>query len=470
MKPSISACLAFASACLAIAEPRAERPQYGGTLRAATAGIIRSMNPTAAASDAAEVIVRERVLPLAFETLTRVDAESGLEPMLAVSWTSDRAAVRWTVRLRNGITLQDGVPLESWQAAASLRAVEPRWKVTNDGDTLTIETPDATPDLPWRLAGVDHSITAKSASGDLVGTGPFRLERLDGSDLLFRAYDGYWASRAFLDRIQIQMGRPNAAQLSDLESGRAEFVSIQPTDVRRLAQRGMRTVASRPLELVALAYEPHRSSDSSLSARCAVGSAINRQAIADVLLQQQAIQASALLPSWLSGYSLKAAGLGLSSAGPAPAAPPRDQRELILRVDPSDFLLQAVAERIALDLRERGFAPKVQAPEGLAPRADARLVRVRLNPSTPDRVFSELVGRLGALAGGDVPAQIAPQFSLDAVVRSESAMLDRCMVIPIVHLRDVYAVADRLASGRSTPVTGTGVWNLADVWLRNDRP
>jgi hypothetical protein len=470
MKPSISACFAFASACLAIAAPRAERPQYGGTLRAATAGIIRSISPTAAASDAAEAIVRERVLPLAFETLTRVDSDSGLEPMLAVSWTSDAPAVRWTVRLRSGVTLQDGVRLESWQAAASLRTIEPRWKVTSDGDTLTIETPDATPDLPWRLASVDHAITAKGASGDLVGTGPVRLERVDGSELLFRAYDDYWASRAFVDRIQIQMGRSNAAQMSDLESGRAEFVSIQPIDVRRLAQRGMRTVASRPLELVALIYEPHRSSDSSSSARCAVGSAINRQAIADVLLQQQAVQASALLPSWLSGYSLKAAGLGLPSAGPTPAAPPGERRELILRVDPSDLLLQAVGERVALDLRERGIVAKIQSSEGLAPRADARLIRVRFSPSTPDRVFRELVARLGARAGGDVPLQVAPQFSLDTVVRSESAMLDRCVVIPIVHLRDVYAAGDRLASWRSTPVTGTGVWNLADVWLRNERP
>src|SRR5689334_3368781 len=107
MKPFTSALLALASACLAAGELRAGRPQYGGTLRAAVAGTIRSA-PAVAAADGADRIAQERILPLVFESLTRVDADAGLQPMLATAWSSDARGMRWTLRLRADVTLHDG--------------------------------------------------------------------------------------------------------------------------------------------------------------------------------------------------------------------------------------------------------------------------------------------------------------------------------------------------------------------------
>jgi hypothetical protein len=85
---------------------------------------------------------------------------------------------------------------------------------------------------------------------------------------------------------------------------------------------------------------------------------------------------------------------------PAPRAPapplPLEQRQLMLRIDTGDPLAQAVAERVAVDAREAGITIKVQAPAGLAPRPDARFVRVAFEATTPDRALADAMAALAA--------------------------------------------------------------------------
>src|SRR5262245_58165924 len=101
MTRSICACLALASAWLVVeAVPRAARPQYGGLLRVEMAATLRSLDPATPAADADEAAARARVLPLVFETLTRIDASAGLQPGLALAWEPDDRGARWRLRLR----------------------------------------------------------------------------------------------------------------------------------------------------------------------------------------------------------------------------------------------------------------------------------------------------------------------------------------------------------------------------------
>src|SRR5262245_50556188 len=174
MKRFTSALLALASAAAAVAALGAARPQYGGTLRAAVAGAIRLPLTGAESPDA------ERVLPLVFESLTRIDGAAGLQPLLAESWSADARASRWTFRLRADVALHDGATLEPYQVAASLRTAETRWRIAVEGDTLIVETPEPTVDLPWRLADAAHAIVVR-AGDRWLGTGPFRLDRLDAA-------------------------------------------------------------------------------------------------------------------------------------------------------------------------------------------------------------------------------------------------------------------------------------------------
>jgi hypothetical protein len=187
-----------------------------------------------------------------------------------------------------------------------------------------------------------------------------------------------------------------------------------------------------------------------------------------VLFQRQAVPAIRVLPSWISGFTFSEVVSRDPLTRSAVAALPVDQRELVVRIDPADAVAQAVAERVAVDARDAGFSIKVQAPAGLAPRPDARLVRVRVVATTPERAFSDAMAKLrgrGVEGSSTDPAINSP----DDVYRAELALLDRSVVIPIVHLPDLYAATDRVLSWQSKPVLGTGVWNLADVWIRGQR-
>src|SRR5262249_29956450 len=256
-----------------------------------------------------------------------------------------------------------------------------------------------------------------------------------------------------------------------LEAGRLDMAAIQPTDARRIAQRGMRTFASRPLELVALVFEPHRRGDAFAPVRVTLAASINRPTLSSVLLQQYASPALSLLPRWLSGYAPPGVDKARTLARASVMALPADQRELTLRVDAADALAQAIAERVAVDAREVGLAIRVQAPAGLAPRPDIRLGRLRAAPTTPGRALTDLRPNLSprAPAGALTPPSGAIG-SVDEAYRTESSIIDRSIVIPIVHLPDMYAAADRVSPWQSQPVTGTGAWNLADVWLRAMQP
>jgi hypothetical protein len=116
------------------------------------------------------------------------------------------------------------------------------------------------------------------------------------------------------------------------------------------------------------------------------------------------------------GYApLFAFDRGTTLSRAAIAALPLDQRELTLRVDASDPLAHAIADRIAVDAREIGFVLKVQAPAGLAPRPDARLVRVRVPNTSPDRALAALIERIANRDGGTTQTALPPAATLDAV-------------------------------------------------------
>jgi ABC-type transport system substrate-binding protein len=401
-------------------------------------------------------------MPLVFETLTMVDGELRLQPGLAASWESSGG--RWRFRIRGGVVLHDGSVLQAWQAAASLRTANPSWAVDADGDFVIVDR--APIDLPWELARGRNAVAVRTPAGTLVGTGAFRVDRLDGRRIMLRAHDSYWNARPFLDAVQIEMGRPAADQLSSIERGAADFVSTRPLDVRRLAQRSVRTVSSRPLELVALVFEPHRATAPAADVRAALANAVDRTTLATVLLQRRAEPANALLPPWLSGYSLPRSGVGAPLRA-AIASMPAAERSITIRVEAGDAVSQAIAERLVVDARESGLAVSVQAPSGLAPRPDVRVVRVPLDASTPDRVLGGAIAALGGrvitLAANDV--SLPPGSGVDAVQRAERALLEHQIIVPLVYLPDLYAFGDRVHSWNGQAVLPTGALNLANVWI-----
>lgn len=455
MTPFKPASLAAASALLVALAAGAARPHYGGTLRIETADTITS----------------RLALPLAYETLVAIDPAGGLRPLLATSWEGDARGTRWQARVRGGVKLHDGSVLASSQVATALSANHPEWRVTADGSAVVIEPGREEPDLPWELADERNAIAIRLTSGVLLGTGPFRMEQTGTGVMALRAHDDYWGGRPFVDAIQIRMGRSPAEQLADLEGGRADMVSVQPADVRRLEQRQLRVAVSRPLELFALVFEAPLATPADDALRRTLASAIDRAAIARVVLQGQAEPADALLPQWLSGYApFVLARLGQPMARSVVAGLPSGRRALALRVAPSDTTAQAIAQRIAVNAREAGFTLTVQAPAGLGPRFDLRIVRLPVAPTIPGRAIAALMTDFGPrtmLLAGKVSAP-GPGSPLEEVARVERTLLEHDVIVPIVHVPALYGLGQRLESWNGPPVRPSGAWSLADAWLGPD--
>jgi MarR-like DNA-binding transcriptional regulator SgrR of sgrS sRNA len=456
-----------AGVLLIVAE--AARPGYGGVLRIETQAAVQSLDPAAVAADDAERSLRVRLTPLVFEPLVGLDADGGLRPLLATSWEHDQRAARWRFRLRSSVRLHDGSTLIAPQAAAVLAARERAWRVGSNADTVVIETDRPHPDLPWELADTRFAIAVRTAGGELQGSGPFRLDRLEPRRLMLRAFEDHWAGRPFVDAVQIEEGRPLADQLSAIELGRADFVAVRPIDLRRIAQRGLRTARSLPLDVFAIVFEPHRSSPIDEPVRTTLAAMIDRATLAGVVLQRQGEPASSVLPEWLTGYAssfVAGTRAPLSRAAVALLAPER--RTFVLRVDAADAVAQEIAARVSVNAREAGVTVTVQSPAGLAPRPDARLLRVKLEATTPDRALlgalAALGPRLTALAGA-VPAPGSGP-PLESVLSTEGALLERSVIVPLVHVREVYALGDRVESWNGPVVLGSGAWNLANVWVR----
>jgi len=440
------------SVCLSSVVLTAARPHYGGTLRVETsdAGAMRRLNA------------------LVYETLVAIDADGGLRPALATSWDGDVRGRRWTFQLRRGVKLHDSSTLQPSHIVAALRSTHSDWQIGADGDRLTVDAGRDAPDLPWQLADATNAIVIRLATGSATGSGPFRIDRSGAGMITLRAHDAYWDGRPFLDAVDVRTDRSAADQLTDVETEHADIVSIQPTDVRRVEQRQLRIVASRPLQLVALAFEAPLATSSDDAVRRTLAAAIDRTAIARVVLQGRAVPADALLPQWVSGYApfvLDRHTEALSRA--AVAALPASQRTLAVRVAASDPMGQAIAQRIAVNARDIGFTLTVQSPTGLGPRFDVRLIRAPLRAVSPPEALADVMTALGPRILTSAGRTRAPEAgaSIEDVLLTERMLLARDVIVPIVHVPDLYAIAPRVESWNGPAVLPSGAWNLANIWL-----
>jgi peptide/nickel transport system substrate-binding protein len=432
-------------------------------------GVIHALDPASESADPAESVTRATVLPLVFETLVRVDAVAGLQPLLAESWQSEAQDRRWHFRLRRRVALHDGKELTPADVATALRAFNAAWTVKETGDGVQIESPEPMPDLAWALADPRRAIAITRPAGLPVGTGPFRVDRWEpGRRLVLAAQEGYRDGRPFVDGVQIEMGRALGDEVASLELGRADIVSLLPQDVRRVSERHLRVATSRPRELVALVFDARRPAASNEQVRTAVALAIDRATICTVLMQRQGEVATALVPDWLSGYaSIFFARFDRGAARSIVASLPLARRTVLLQYPASDAVALAVADRVAVDVREVGLTLKVAPSSAIGgPPPDVRLVHVTLDVTTPERALAALVTPLGLDATG-LPDPGSP---LETASRFEQALLESNLAVPLVHVPQIHGLSPRLERSNGPIVTPAGSLNLADAWLRGGTP
>ncbi|MBN1570323.1 MAG: hypothetical protein JXA73_20950 [Acidobacteria bacterium] len=436
----------------------AGRPRYGGTLRVQMQESVRSLAPDENPASRLEAAAKDKLIALVFESLIRLDENGRPQAVLALSWQQDSGGRRWRFRLRPDVKFHDGSMLTPGIAAAALRSSSPQWKISALRDGLLIESGIPMPDLLFDLAQPSHSVFIHASDQTLSGTGPFQLTKWEpGRQAIFTANEQHWAGRPFLDSVSIEMGRPLAEQLMDLELGKADFVQIWPNEMRRIPE-GSRTWRSQPDTLIALAFERGRSATENARLREALALSIDREAILNWLMQKQGETAASLLPQWLSGYAfLFSVRKDVKKAQQLISGPGESRSALHLSYDAIDPLARNIAERISLNAREAGIGLKVSDHP---PNVDVRLVRLPVRSLSPQAALADLISAL-RLGGIDLP----DPASAESLYSAEKAALAEYYVIPLFHVPEIYGSSSKLKTWTTPGISQFGEWRFDDMWL-----
>ena len=473
---STTSSLLFALIFVALATSAARRPRYGGTLNIDLQARVTSLDPAQKQRSATDQIAQERLLRLIADRLVKLDQFGRPKPALAISWQHNDKFTRWEFRLRPNVKFQDATALTPQLVADSLEIVNPAWRVSSSNDSVIVESDSALPELPYVLAESRNSILFRKSTGEIIGTGPFRLTTWEpGRHAVFVANDDYWDGRPFVDSIDVQMGRTVRERMIDLDLGKADIADVAPDRARIDASRGVKISASDPTELVALIFSRSSMRAKDVRIRQALSLAIDRSSLVDFVLQKEGDPAGALLPQWSSGYEFLFSAAPDATTAHHLASQISPAHVLRLGYDADDSMERMIAERIAVNAQAAGIsisarAISVNAPTGAANRAanvpeyDARIVRLPVSSPAPGVALGDFVQTFAQLADLD-PSLTAPlndPANPEQLYSRERAVVDTYEVIPLVHVPEVVGLSARL---RDWMPERWGAWHLADIWL-----
>jgi MarR-like DNA-binding transcriptional regulator SgrR of sgrS sRNA len=502
------ALVVFANAAIVPALLSAKRPRFGGTLRAELWAGSVMLDPREWKVGTVESATDEKLAALVFERLVTLDNYGWFQPQLATEWTHDAGFKRWQFALRAGVKFSDGSVLTAADVAAALQPLLPNGQqITATGSSVVIQSAVAMPDLLEELASGRFFVFRVQPDGTLLGTGPFFVSeanensksagksdaataeasntptaRSEGKSthLRFRANEETWSGRPFLDAIDVTLGVPPLRQLFDLQLGKADLVEVSPDLVRRAMQDNLRVWSSAPVTLYGLRFDEGQPAAADAQLREALSLSLDRQTMANVLLQKQAEPAAALLPQWLSGYAflftmetniarareIRAALSANTAAGTEP---------LRLRVDTPGDLPKLLGERVAINARQAAIL--VQVVNRVATRSTSSSTANSIDTTAGLHLFAwhystlssrlELESFVSALHLGDSAENVVTSTDPEQLYAREKKLLDERRVLPLVALPEYVGVGQNV---RDWMPARWGEWHLADVWLDLPEP
>lgn len=225
-----SAATAVASALptFAFAQNRKDAMVLGMTLEPT------GLDPTTSAA----VSISEVVLYNIFETLTKINPDGSVTPLLAESWDISPDLKTYTFRLRKGVKFQNGEPFNAQTVKFAFERAGNE-KSTNkdkrtfanigvqviDDYTVVLLNKEIDPDFPFVL-GQATSIIVEPKSADTnaakpIGTGPYKLDTYNkGASLVLSKWDGFRnPAQAKLNKITFRFISDPAAQAASLLAG-----------------------------------------------------------------------------------------------------------------------------------------------------------------------------------------------------------------------------------------------------------
>jgi ABC-type transport system substrate-binding protein len=492
---------AFFAALALVLLPSAQAsrwPHYGGTLKVELRSTTVSLDPRDWKPGSAESATDEKLGALVYDRLVALDNYGRFQPQLATEWSHDAAFRRWQFILRTNVKYSNGTALSSADVVAALQPLlGDGLQINAAKGSVVIQSAASMPDLLEELASGRFFIYRAQPDGTLMGTGPFFVAEPASSSraftnsataagdssvaisspgasktthLRFRANEETWSGRPFLDAIEVTLGVPALRQLFDLQLGKADLVELSPELVRRATQDNQRVWSSAAVTLYGLRFDDAQAATNA-NLREALSLSLDRQTMANVLLQKQAEPASALLPQWLSGYAfLFTMETNIERAKELRATVPANRaagsEPLRLRVDALGDLAKLLGERIVVNARQAGILVQVVnrpvlhlATNSSDPAAGIHLFTWHYSSLSP-RV--ELEAMVSTLNFGNSNEASVSSTDPEQLYAREKRLLEERRVLPLVALPEYVGLSQKV---RDWMPGRWGEWHLADIWL-----
>ena len=265
--------------------------------------------------------------PALFDGLTRIDEDGALHPWLAVSWEAIDQNT-WRVKLRDGVTFSNGKPFTADAAVfainylaseeslpESLRRELPAFESAIAVDDLTLEITTREPDpllmrsltiLPMVEPAQWTQLGREGFAREPVGTGPFRIESWGPAEAKMLAVPTSWRPPK-VDKLEVLAIPDKSARIQALQSNRIDIaIEFGPEDSATMKAAGLKTESWIAAETSGLSFILHNRPDSPLQdvrVREALNLAMNRDAVAEVLLEGATVSANQPVPRAAFGFN-----------------------------------------------------------------------------------------------------------------------------------------------------------------------
>ncbi len=282
-----------------------------------------------------------------FEPLIAVDANGRLTPALATSWKALNDTT-WEFKLRKNVKFHDGTPFTAedvlftfkripnvpnspssfatfTKPIVEARAVDPHTLVLKTASPHVLLPSDLTSvRIVSKLHGEKAGTEDYNAGRAAIGTGPYKYaEYVPNQRVVLKANYGYWGGEEPWDRITFKMLPSPAARVAALMSGDVQMIESVPTaDIAKISADPRFNVVDKVSNRIIYVHL-HQSSDKppftaakdgrpleknpykDARVRRALSMAINRDAIAERIMEKRAVPAGQLLADSFFGTSRK---------------------------------------------------------------------------------------------------------------------------------------------------------------------
>lgn len=224
----------------------------GGTIKVGVQGgsSTDSLDPATATNSTATQILR-----LWGEPLVELNADGGLDPRLAESYSASADAKTWSFKIRSGVSFSNGQSLTAEDVRATIERhageesqsgalglLKDIASLRAEGDMFVIELNGPNADLPYLLSDYHLMIQPGGGKDDpaaAIGTGPYILKSHEaGVRSVFEKNPNYWDDGlGHAETVELVVINDDTARVAALQSGQVHMINRVPPKVASLVSR-----------------------------------------------------------------------------------------------------------------------------------------------------------------------------------------------------------------------------------------